>query len=54
MSGKKYWSTEVGAIAVWFSHISIFSSNIPLDFHDSIRVVPLKYSVYFFAGIDTT
>ena len=31
---------------------SIFSSDIPLDFHDSIRVVPLKYLMYFLAGIN--
>ena len=31
----------------------IFSSAIPLDFHDSIRVVPLKYLIYFLAGINT-
>ena len=32
---------------------SIFSSDIPLDFHESIRVVPLKYLMYFLAGINT-
>ena len=32
---------------------SIFSSNIPSDFHDSIRVVPLKYLMHFLAGINT-
>ena len=28
-------------------------SNIPLDFYESNRVVPLKYLVYFLAGINT-
>ena len=32
---------------------SIFSSDIPLDFHKSIGVVPLKYLMYFLAGITT-
>ena len=34
---------------------SIFSSDIPLDFHKSIRVVPLKYleGNIFLAGINT-
>ena len=31
---------------------SINSSDIPLDFHDSILVVPLKYLMYFLAGIN--
>ena len=32
---------------------SIFSSDIPLDFHDLARLVPLKYLMYFLAGINT-
>ena len=32
---------------------SIFSSDIPLDFHESIQVVPLKHLIYFLAGINT-
>ena len=32
---------------------SMFSSDIPLDFQESIRVVPLKYLMHFFAGINT-
>ena len=32
---------------------SIFSSDSPLDFHKSIQVVPLKYLMYFLAGINT-
>ena len=31
---------------------SIFSFDIPLDIHESIRVVPLKY-LLFLAGINT-
>ena len=30
---------------------SRFSSDISLDFHESIRVVPLKDLIYFLAGI---
>ena len=26
---------------------------IPLDFHETIRVVPLKYLMYFLVGINT-
>ena len=40
-------------IVVWFSYISIFSSDIPFNFHDSIWVVPVKYLMYFLAGINT-
>ena len=32
---------------------SIFSSDIPLDFHKSILVVFLKYLMYFLPGINT-
>ena len=32
---------------------SIFSSEIPLDFHNLIRVVPLKYLLYLLAAINT-
>ena len=32
---------------------SILSSDIPLDFHDSIQVVPIKYLIYFLVGINT-
>ena len=31
---------------------SIFSSDIPLDFHESMRLVPPKYLMYFLAGIN--
>ena len=32
---------------------SIFSSDIPLDFDESIQVMPLKYLMYFLAGLNT-
>ena len=32
---------------------SIFSSGTSLDFQELIRVVPLKYLMYFLAGINT-
>ena len=32
---------------------SILSFDIPLGFHDSIQVVPVKYLMYFLAGINT-
>ena len=32
---------------------SIFSFDIPLDFHETIRVVPLKYLMYFLSGLNT-
>ena len=32
---------------------SISSSNIPLDFHESIRVVPVKYLMHVSAGRNT-
>ena len=37
--GAKLWSDLV--------IISIFSFDIPLDIHESIRVVPLKYLLCF-------
>ena len=43
MSGNTRWSTEVGAKLLSDLVIfSIFSSEIPLDFHESIRVVSQK------------
>ena len=32
---------------------SIFPSDIPLGFHESIQIVPLKYLIYFLASINT-
>ena len=54
MSGNRWWSTKV-CPKVLFDLVmfSIFSSNIPLDFHESIRVEPLKYLMYFLAGVNT-
>ena len=54
VSSNTRLSTKVGAKLL--SHLvtfSIFSSDIPLDFHNSIRVVPLKYIIYSLAGIKT-
>ena len=54
MSGNKWWSTKVGAkLLSDLVLFSILSYDIPLDFHDSIRVVSLKYLMYFIAGINT-
>ena len=53
-SSNKLWSTKVGAKLL--SNLAIFLiiySDIRLDFHDSIRVVPVKYLIYFLAGINT-
>ena len=49
MMTKKSWCK----IAVWFSYVSIFSSDIPLDFFKSVRVVPLEHLMYFLAGTNT-
>ena len=53
MSGNPCWSKNAGAkllsdlVKFW-----IFSSEIPLDSHELIRVVPWKYLIYFLAGIN--
>ena len=53
MSGNK-WSRKVGAELLCDLVIfSILSSGIPLDFHNSILVVPVKYLMYFLAGVNT-
>ena len=50
MSGNTQWSTKVGAKLLSDLVIFlIFSSEIPVDFHESIRVVALKYLIYFFS-----
>ena len=36
-----------------FVIFSIFSFKTPLDFHESFRLEPLKYLVYFVSGINT-
>ena len=54
MSGNKWWSTKVSKKLLSDLVIfSVFSSNVTLDFHESIWVVPLKYLMYFLAGINT-
>ena len=54
MSCEKWWSTKVGAILLSDLVIfSIISSNIRLDFYNLIRVVPVKYLMYFLAGTNT-
>ena len=48
MSGNKWWSTKVGAKLL--SDLVIFSklsSEIPLDSHDLVREVSVKYLMYF-------
>ena len=53
MSGNKWWSTKV--VTKFLSDLVIFSiisSDISLDFHDLIQVVPLKYLIYILAGIN--
>ena len=53
MSGNKWWSTKVGAKFLSDLVISsIFSSDISLDFHESIQVVPIKYLMCFLAGVN--
>ena len=50
----KWWSTKVESkLLPDLVIFLIFSSEIPLDFHGSIRVVPLKYLLYFLAGMNT-
>ena len=54
MSDNTWISTKVGAKLLSDLVIfSIFSSEIPLDFHESIGVVLLKYLIYFLDGINT-
>ena len=54
MSDNTWWSTKVGPkFPSDLLTFSIFSYDILLDLHNSIRVVPLKYSMYFLAGIKT-
>ena len=54
MSGNKWWSAKFDPkLLSDLVMILILSSYIPLDFHESIPVVPLKYLMYFLAGINT-
>ena len=50
MMNKRYTYVINVTLMVIFS---IFSSDIPLDFHQLIRVVSLKYSIYFLIDINT-
>ena len=48
MSGNELWLTKVGAKLLSDLVIfSILSSDIPLDFHDLVRVVPVKNLMHF-------
>ena len=54
MSGNAWWSTKVSEKLLSDLVIfSIFSSENPLDFHESIQVNSLKYLTFFLAGINT-
>ena len=54
MSGNEWWCTKVGAKLLSDLVIfSTFSSDIQLDFHNSIRVVPVESLMYLSAGINT-
>ena len=54
MSGNKWLSTKVEEKLLSDVVIfSIFSSEIRLDFYQSIPVVPLKYLRNFLAGTNT-
>ena len=54
MPVKKWWSTKVGEKLLSVLVISsIFSFDIPLDFYESIQVVPLKYLLYYLTCINT-
>ena len=48
MSVNKWWSTKDSAKLLSDLVIfSIISTDIPLNVHDSIWVVPVKYLLYF-------
>ena len=54
LSYNIWWSTKVSAKFLSdLVRFSIFFSYIPLDFHESIRILPLKYLMYFLAGINS-
>ena len=54
MPDNTWWSTKV-CVKVLSDLVvfSIFSYDIPLDFHELIPVVPLKYLTYFLDAINT-
>ena len=54
ISGNKWRSTKVGAkLLSYLVLFSRLSSDISLDFHDSTRVVLVKYLTYFLSGVST-
>ena len=54
MSGNTWWSMKVGTkLLSNLAIFSMFSSGIPLDFHESIRKLLLKYLMHFLPGINT-
>ena len=48
MINKSWWKLLFDLVILW-----MLSSDVTLDFHDSVRVVPLKYLMYFLLGIKT-
>ena len=46
---NKIWSKKASGLVTF----SIFSSDISLDFHELIRVLPIKCLIYFLADINT-
>ena len=53
-SNNKWWSRKVSTkLLSDLVMFSIFSSDISLDFHESIIIVPRKNLMYFLAGINT-
>ena len=49
-----WWSTKVEAKSLFdFVIFFVFSSDIPLDFQELIKIVPLRNFMYFLAGIKT-
>ena len=53
MSGNTLWSIKVDTkLSFELVIFSIFSSDIPSDFPDSIQVPPLDYLVSLLAGIN--
>ena len=54
MSGNTWWSIKFGAkMAAWFSYIFNIFFWHSIRFPRVIRAVPLKYLMYFLAGINT-
>ena len=54
MSVNTWWSAKAGAkLLSDLVMFSVFTSDIPLDFYESIWIVLLKNLVYFLAGRNT-